>query len=579
MHTENVSQSPSPQVISNIGRGEGWRTGSKLVHLFVCTCLAVGATPTSAAITLNSSIDSAALKSYSVAGNTIHLVGRDSYAGGGFDLGDGHWRWLYFKAFGVLNQNLTFAVHGEFAGDGSCCDDTSIETDHELYDHEMVYSYDGENWQFFPHANNTLSTANANPDDDLFTFSLNAPFTQDEVYVAYALPYSYSRSVAHTQNVLSSPWAEPTVSGDANGVIGQAPSGFDELNRLIGSRNLYAYRITNPETDAATPKRKAMFVTGQHAAETLGIYTYEGLINWLISDDPRAAALRDQAEFFGYPTLNASGRAAGLTRAMLQHPDSDSNGFWRPGPVSGNDYDNRTEQKINGEAMRADADSTPGDSLDLFVDFHSSVPDYEIVGPNGQGSESPYPEYAGQYRDDWGYIRNGYSDNDWWQAFRSLQANILEIGSGSGPNSLTSAGFAWNDEYGLNADMAVTFENQFAISRPISYYHELGMNAGLAMYEAWIRVDEPLAGDFDEDGDVDQGDLAAWQLGYGTSSGAEHHKGDADGDGDVDGRDFLVWQRQYGSSMLQAATLAVPEPAGLLLMVAMVLATNMSRRR
>ena len=522
-----------------------------------------------AVITLNGNIDSGSLKSYSVVGNTVNIVGRDSFAGGGFDLGEGHWRWLYFKAFGVQGQNLTFAVHGEFAGDGPCCDDTNIETDHELYDHEMVYSYDGENWQYFPHANNTLSTANANPDDDLFTFGLNAPFTQNEVYVAYAFPYQYSRSVSHTQKVLSSPWAEPTSSGNANGVIGQAPSGIDEINRLQPTRDLFAYRITNPATDSASPKRKAMFVTGQHAAETLGIYTYEGLVDWLISDDPRAAALRDQAEFFCYPTLNASGRAAGLTRAMLQWPDTDSNGYWRPGPVSGADYNDRTEQKINGEAMRTDADSTPGDALDLFVDFHSSVPDYEIVGPNGLGSESPYSGLEGQYRDDWGYIRNGYTDNEWWQAFRELQPNILQLSSGSGPNSLTSTGFALNESYGLNADMSVTFENQFAISRPLEYYHDLGKNAGLAMYEAWIRVANPLAADFDEDGDVDPWDLAAWQLGYGTTVETKHYLGDADGDGDVDGRDFLIWQRQFGSGSLQA--LVVPEPSAIYTAIASVL--------
>ena len=321
-----------------------------------------GISAAQAAITLNANIDSGSLKSYSVAGSTINLVGRDSYAGSAFPLGDGHWRWLYFKASGVQNQNLTFAVSGEFGGDGPCCDNTSIETDHELYDHEMVYSYDGENWEYFPHANNTLSTANANPANDLYTFRLNAPFTQDEVYVAYAFPYAYSRSATHTQNVLASPWAEPTASGNANGVIGQAPAGVDDIGRSQPARDLFAYRITNPATDSATPKRKAMFTTGQHAAETLGIYTYEGLVDWLISDDPRAAALRDQAEFFCYPTLNASGRAAGLTRSMLQHPNTDSNGYWRPGPIANaNDWDSplRTEQKFNGEAMRVDADSTP----------------------------------------------------------------------------------------------------------------------------------------------------------------------------------------------------------------------------
>ncbi len=530
--------------------------------------LAIFVVPSRAAVTLNGNIDSGSLKSYSVSGNTVNIVGRDSFAGGGFSLGDEHWRWLYFKASGVLDQNLTFSVAGEFGGDGSCCDDTSIETDHELYDHEMVYSYDGENWQFFPHANNTLSSANANPADDRYTFTLNAPFTQDEVYVAYALPYTYSRSTTHTQTVLASPWAEPTATGNANGVIGQAPGGMDELNRLQPARDLYAYRITNPATDSATPKYKAAFATGQHASETLGIYTYEGLVNWLISDDPRAAALRDQAEFFAYPTLNASGRAAGLTRAMLQNPNNDPNGYWRPGPVSGNDWDSplRTEQKINGEAMYNDVHATPGDSLDLFVDFHSSVPDYAIVGPNGEGSESPYDEYAGQYRDDWGYIRSGYTDNDWWQSFRALQPNILQEISGSGPSSLTLAGYGWNDVYGLNADMSVTFENQFGISRPISYYHDLGKNAGLAMYEAWIRVDNPLEGDFDEDGDVDQGDLIAWQQGYGLTTGAEHYMGDADGDGDVDGRDFLVWQRQVSGSLV-ANSLSVPEPAAATLLL------------
>ncbi|MDZ4658343.1 MAG: M14 family zinc carboxypeptidase [Bythopirellula sp.] len=537
-----------------------------------------------AVVTLDANFDSASLKSYTVTGSTVNLVGRDSFAGGGFNLGDDHWRWLYFKASGVQNQNLTFSVNGEFAGDGSCCDDTSIETDHELYDHEMVYSYDGENWQYFPRANNTLSTANANPANDRYTFRLNAPFTQDEVYVAYAFPYSYSRSVTHTQNVLASPWAAPTASGDSNGVIGQAPAGTDELGRPQSARDLFAYRITNPATDSATPKRKAMFVTGQHASETLGIYTYEGLIDWLISDDPRAAALRDQAEFFAYPTLNASGRAAGLTRSMLQHPTNDSNGFWRPGPVSGADWDSplRTEQKLNGEAMKDDAAATPGNSLDLFVDFHSSVPDYKIVGPNGQGSESPLDGYEGQYRDDWGYIRNGYFDNAWWQAFRALQPNILEETSGSGPTSLNATGYAWNDFYGLNADMSVTFENQFAISRPISYYHDLGKNAGLAMYEAWIQVENPLAADFDEDGDVDAGDLAAWQLGYGTLAFAEHYRGDADGDSDVDGRDFLVWQQQFGgSNLLTSDSHAVPEPitlASLLLTLPALLRRSKRKR-
>src|SRR5690606_5698684 len=117
-------------------------------------------------------------------------------------------------------------------------------------------------------------------------------------------------------------------------------------------------------------------------------------------------------------------------------------GFWHPGP-SGNDYNSpeRTEQKINAEAMKADKNATPG-GLDLFVDFHSSVPDWDIVGPNGAGPDG---------RDDWGYITNDPQslNNPWWLAFRQLQPNILQIPSGTGPNSRTSTGYALNSAYGL----------------------------------------------------------------------------------------------------------------------------------
>jgi hypothetical protein len=75
--------------------------------------------------------------------------------------------------------------------------------------------------------------------------------------------------------------------------------------------------------------------------------------------------------------------------------------------------------------------------------------------------------------------------------------------------------------------------------------------------------------DFNEDGDVDDADLAFWQLGYGTQTGADKGDGDADDDGDVDARDFLIWQRNYAPGTLSAST-AVPEPTtGVLLVITM----------
>jgi hypothetical protein len=542
----------------SIARTES-RTPMHRTRLFTLFAASVALAPAArAAITLDANFDSGSLKSYSVSRDAVNLIGRDSYAFNNHQLGSGDWRWIYFKATGVQGQNLTFSISGEFAGD-----DTNYPpspSNHELKDHEMVYSYDNVNWNFFPHANNQLlniETPDTNGANDIFKFGLGQPFMQDTVYVAYALPYQYSRTVALTQQVLNSPWGMPTASahGNADGIIGQSPAGVDDIGRSIPALNLYAYRITNPATDSTTPKHKVMIATGQHAAETLGIHTYEGLVQWLISDDPRAAALRDKVEVFGYPTLNASGRYAGLSRAMLQFPNTDSNGYWSP--VSGNSgYVNpeRTEQKINGEAMRTDKASTPGNNVDLFLDLHSSVPDYNIVGPNGEGGSLNPGD--GLYRDDWGYITTGHENDPWWLALRALQPNLLQRGSSTSGTTLPAFARTY-----LNAQMSVTLENQFAISRPVSFYQDYGKNIGLAMYQAYVRVTNALPGDFDEDGDVDQGDLAAWRQFVGTLTGAQHYQGDANGDGRVDGADLLLWQQQFGT----AVTTAVPEPTSLII--------------
>ncbi|RIK88922.1 MAG: hypothetical protein DCC67_00100 [Planctomycetota bacterium] len=79
------------------------------------------------------------------------------------------------------------------------------------------------------------------------------------------------------------------------------------------------------------------------------------------------------------------------------------------------------------------------------------------------------------------------------------------------------------------------------------------------------------AADFDEDGDVDGADLAAWRQGFPIAAGALKSHGDADADGDVDGADFLVWQRQRAPASPAAA---VPEPAAFAL--AWLVAATMS---
>lgn len=81
-----------------------------------------------------------------------------------------------------------------------------------------------------------------------------------------------------------------------------------------------------------------------------------------------------------------------------------------------------------------------------------------------------------------------------------------------------------------------------------------------------------LAGDFDNDLDVDLVDLGLWRSSFLAGSGGGHGQGDANLDGNIDGADFLIWQQDaaYLASMgsssgagisLAAVSAAVPEPA------------------
>ena len=500
------------------------RSRQIMIPLLAVALVGTGGSRALAVLNLTANFDHGSLQSWSGDLNNIDLVGRDNYYGGN------NWRWMYFEASGVQGSQPVFTIDQPFAGGNSA-----------LTNHRMVYSYDNENWSFFD---------NGNRSGNVYTFSNNSTFSSDTVWVAYAQPYSYERSATHTAQVLASPWAMPTVSGDANGVIGDTPLNFDDLGRLVPKRDVYAYRITNPATDSASPKRKIVISTGMHAGEVLGTHTFEAMVDWLISDDARAARLREDVEIFAYPTMNSAGRFAGNNRGTVENPTIEPNGQWNPTLW----FDDQVI-KVNGEAMIADVQSTPGTVVDAYIDFHSTI-------PTGL--------------DDFGFIEIDQGDNlaDFWVEFRNLQPNVDETDSTS--TNWTAANFA---EAFLNAEVDITFETEFGNNRPLSYYETLGENFAIAFYNAWIQVANPDAADFDEDGDVDAADLAAWTNGYGLGSGAVHFDGDADGDGDVDNGDFMIWQRQAGNGVAPLATVSsVPEPSTTLVAVSGLVCLLLRRR-
>jgi hypothetical protein len=84
-----------------------------------------------------------------------------------------------------------------------------------------------------------------------------------------------------------------------------------------------------------------------------------------------------------------------------------------------------------------------------------------------------------------------------------------------------------------------------------------------------------VAGDYNQDGQVDAADYSAWRNALGQSASPRGAGADGNADGQVNGADYLVWRQHYGQvfpSAPGAAFNAVPEPGSLAGLIGVLLA-------
>lgn len=458
-------------------------------------------------ITLDASFDHGSLDETNsfATGNFVSLSGRDNF-------NPGSWKWLYFSADGVTGSTPTFLIDDDFVTGGG-----------NLNTHEMVYSYDQEDWFFFD--NNSRSSGAGT-----FTFSNETAFTDDRVYVAYGLPYSVGRATNHVNTVAASPYVSPTASGDANLVVGRSPGGIDDLGRAIPQQDLIGYKIT--DQNATGTKATVVLAGGVHSNETLGNHTLEAMVDYLLGDSLEAALLRRQAEFFVYPMVNPDGRLAGYNRSTVEDPNRDPNRSWEPP-----NYDGQTEIAAIGEAMLADT----GGETDFFIDFHSTVQ----KGPGHFGFVD---------------IDRGFHLNPVWQRFLELEPTVTT--SDASLINDTSAKFGL---FELGADFTMTFETRFLAGENEDRFVELGKNFGQAFADVLAT---PL-GDLDFDGFVGTDDWLLFAQNaqtetLGLSVIDAYARGDLNSDGANDVNDFVLFKSAFeeanGFGSFALLLTGVPEP-------------------
>lgn len=250
--------------------------------------------------------------------------------------------WFYFKVSGAKNKEITINI-------------TNCEWMPNHWDnYKPVYTYSKDPNDLKDHNWNVISNTRRSGK----TFTFTHTFTQDSAFVALRYPYHYSR----LKNYLMSIEKNPHVSVK---VLGNTREG----------REIYALIIT----DKAVPdsKKKGIWlVAKEHGSEQDGAWVIEGIIKYLLKDDPKAIALRRSAIFVLVPV--AAPDAAYHGRIVNPATGFDVSHRYDATPIFQNRPGGMTEgtKAIWGEAQRWVEN---GHSLDLAVSFHNPHGEEENV--------------------------------------------------------------------------------------------------------------------------------------------------------------------------------------------------------
>ncbi len=401
------------------------RVYSPLRFLLIPAILAAATVPAAAEVTVHQDFDQGALliDETTIAGDWIHFDGPDNF-------NTNRWKWFHFRVEGVEGREMRFRIGDHFASGGGA----------RLEGKAMVYREAGGDWAFFDH--NVRDGG-----EGTFTFYNDDPFAADTVWVAYSFPYPFQRVIDHVEAIKDSPWVHPTESSGENLVIGGSPGGVDDRGRTVPSLPLFGYMITDAESDLA--KERMVFCSGVHSNEVLAGYVLEGLVDWLLSDDPRAAALRREVEFYVYPMVVPDGRYAGYNRGGVQHPDRDTNRYWREDL-----YDDMDDLRQVAEAMKTD---TGSEGVTWFIDFHSwTDTQNHFVFMNSPADQTVFWEELTRMEP-------------------SMGANVQNPGS-------TNPTTRWFALHRLNAEYSLLAETMFRPGEYPERFVEMGRRFGIAFY-------------------------------------------------------------------------------------------------
>lgn len=142
-----------------------------------------------------------------------------------------------------------------------------------------VYSYDQKKWE-------RIDTTFYDPIQQIFSFTI-AP-KQDPVYFAYCYPYTYTQLQQYLKTKEKNKYLKTEI-----------------LTKSEENRDVYLLTITDFEV---TKKKIGIWINArEHSGETPGSYALEGLIDFLLSNEPLCDKIRRKFVFKIVPMVDVDG--------------------------------------------------------------------------------------------------------------------------------------------------------------------------------------------------------------------------------------------------------------------------------
>lgn len=162
-------------------------------------------------------------------------------------------------------------------------------------------------------------------------------------------------------------WGPPYVPSHAQRAVQQAAAACAEatdfeLCRSRHGRPVPAVRFRPVDFDRRPPKHGIWVQARQHAWESGSSWVGQGLLDWLVSNEPAAIALRQSAEITVVPVMDIDSVADGA--GGKEQKPQDHNRDWTDQP-------HWPEVRA---AMRAIREASAAGRMDLFVDLHNPGP-------------------------------------------------------------------------------------------------------------------------------------------------------------------------------------------------------------